>query len=120
GAVARGQVSALASPSSARGFARGRRVSMHPLVGLHLSGNALTSLDEGAMGGQLGRPVWNPRQLLTDLELRLGLPHPEVSRGVRVQEWSKRLAARCADPSRPAPFYAAAYAVDPTGTAAQL
>lgn len=72
------------------------------------------------MGGQLGRPVWNPRQLLTDLELRLGLPHPEVSRGVRVQEWSKRLAARCADPSRPAPFYAAAYAVDPTGTAAQL
>jgi len=93
---------------------------MHPLVGLHLSGNTLTALDDVGNAGHLGRPAWNVRQLLKDLALRLGLPHPEVSRGFRVQEWSKRLAARLADATRAAPYYAAAYAVDPTGTAAQL
>ncbi|MET0409831.1 MAG: PD-(D/E)XK nuclease family protein [Polyangiaceae bacterium] len=93
---------------------------MHPLIGLHLSGNTLTSLDDLAPGqGHLGRPVWNARQLLGDLELRLGLPRSHVSRGLRVQQWSKRLAALVAE-SQPAPYFAAAYAVDPTGTAAQL
>lgn len=94
---------------------------MHPWVGLQLSGNTLTPLDELGPGeGHLGQPVWNPRQLLSDLELRLGLPRPQLSRGLRVQRWSERLAALVADASRGAPYFAAAYAADPTGTAAQL
>lgn len=94
---------------------------MHPLVGLKLSGSTLTPLDDLESGqGHLGRPVWNARQLLSDLELRLGLPQPYASRGLRVQRWSKRLAALVADASRALPYFAAAYAADPTGTAAQL
>lgn len=94
---------------------------MHPLVGLQLSGNTLTPLDELAPGeGQLGRPVWNPRQLLSDLELRLGLPRPQLARGLRVQHWSQRMVRLMADSSRGAPYFAPAYAADPTGTAAQL
>jgi hypothetical protein len=94
---------------------------MHPLVGLQLSGDTLTPLDELGPGeGHLGRPVWNARQLLSDLELRLGLPRPELGRGLRVQRWSQRLAALVTDCSRAAPYFAAAYAADPTGTAAQL
>jgi ATP-dependent helicase/nuclease subunit B len=94
---------------------------MHPLVGLHLSGNTLTPLDAiESVSGHLGRPAWNARQLLGDLELRLGLPRTHVSRGLRVQQWSKRLAALVADSSRSPPYFAAAYSVDPTGTAAQL
>jgi ATP-dependent helicase/nuclease subunit B len=93
---------------------------MHPYVGLHLSGNTLTALDDPAPGqGHLGRPVWNARQLLGDLELRLGLGHARVSRGLRVQQWSRRLAALIAD-SPTVPYFAAAYGVDPTGTAVQL
>jgi len=94
---------------------------MHPLVGLDLSGNTLTPLDDlESVPGHLGRPVWNARQLLGDLELRLGLPRTQVSRGLRVQQWSKRMAALAADSSRASPYFAAAYAIDPTGTAAQL
>jgi ATP-dependent helicase/nuclease subunit B len=94
---------------------------MHPWVGLQLSGNTLTPLDElGPGGGHLARPVWNPRQLLSDLELRLGLPRPELARGLRVQRWSQRLAALMAESSRPPRYFAAAYTADPTGTAAQL
>jgi ATP-dependent helicase/nuclease subunit B len=94
---------------------------VHPLVGLSLSGNTLTPLDEpGAAAGHLGRPVWNARQLLSDLELRLGLPRAQVSRGLRVQQWSKRLATVVAEEPGASPYFAAAYRIDPTGTAAQL
>lgn len=94
---------------------------MHPWVGLQLSGNTLTPLHELGPGkGHLGRPMWNPREMLSDLELRLGLPRPELARGLRVQRWSQRLAALMANSSRPAPYFAAAYTADPTGTAAQL
>lgn len=92
---------------------------MHPLVGLSLSGNTLTPLDELVVG-HLGRPVWNARQLLSDLELRLGLPRARASRGARVQQWSKRLAKGVAETPDAPPFFAAAYRIDPTGTAAQL
>ncbi|MEO8177853.1 MAG: PD-(D/E)XK nuclease family protein [Deltaproteobacteria bacterium] len=98
---------------------------MHPLVGLQLSGNTLTALDDTALDplgsrGQLGRPVWNEQRLLADLELRLGLPRTRVSEGLRVQQWSKRLSRLVADEQPSAPYYASAYAVDPSGTAAQL
>jgi RecB family exonuclease len=97
---------------------------MHPLVGLELSGNTLTPLDDLAPGeGHLGRPVWNERRLLDDLELRLGLPRLRILPGLRVQQWSKRLAALASEAvaaAEGAPYYAQAYAVDPTGTAAQL
>jgi ATP-dependent helicase/nuclease subunit B len=93
---------------------------VHPLVGLQLSGNTLTPLDDVAHGeGHLGRPIWNARQLLGDLELRLGLPRQPLGRGLRVQQWSKRLAALVTEPGS-SPYFAAAYAADPTGTAAQL
>ena len=93
---------------------------MHPLIGLNLSGNTLTSLDEpGRVTGHLGRPVWSEQGFLSDLELRLGLPRTPVSAGLRVQQWSKRLARLLADSQQP-PYYAAAYGVDPTGTAKQL
>ncbi|HWO10866.1 MAG TPA: hypothetical protein VNN80_15335, partial [Polyangiaceae bacterium] len=94
---------------------------MHPLIGLHLSGNTLTPLEDLAPGeGRLGRPTWNATQLLADLELRLGLPRARVLRGARVQQWSKRLAALASARAGDVPYFAAAYAVDPTGTAAQL
>src|SRR6187401_2865009 len=93
----------------------GRAARMHPLVGLQLSGNTLTSLEDvGAGSGQLGRPIWNATLLLGDLELRLGLPRTGVLRGQRVQQWSRRLAALIGDGSRGVPFFAAAYGVDPT------
>lgn len=94
---------------------------MHPLVGLQLSGNTLTSLDDVGQGpGFLGRPIWNARQLLSDLELRLGLPRTQVARGLRVQQWSARLHALVAQGGAHPPFFAAAYAADPTGTSAEL
>ena len=52
---------------------------MHPLVGLHLSGNTLTPLDDLAPGeGHLGRPVWNARQL-----------QPDITHRVRIR-WDKK------------------------------
>jgi ATP-dependent helicase/nuclease subunit B len=48
------------------------------------------------------------------------LPRTSESRGHRVQQWSRRLGALVADASRPPPYFAAAYRIDPTGTAAQL
>lgn len=91
---------------------------MFPLVGLQLSGNALTPLDDEV--GHVGRAVWDARDLLEDLELRLGLPKALVSHGVRVQQWSKRLAKLLAESDGKPPYFAAAYREDPTGTAAQL
>jgi hypothetical protein len=93
--------------------------AMYPVVGLQLSGNVLTPLDDEA-AGQLGRPVWDARGLLDDLELRLGLPREVVSHGVRVQQWSKRLAQLVAESAGAPPYFAQAYREDPTGTAAQL
>jgi len=91
---------------------------MHPLVGLQLSGNVLTPLDDAI--GHLGRPVWDARDLLEDLELRLGLPKALVSHGVRVQQWSRRLAKLVVESAHMLPYFAIAYREDPTGTAAQL
>jgi len=50
----------------------------------------------------------------------MGDPHAQVSRGLRVQQWSKRLATVVAEEPCASPYFAAAYRIDPTGTAAQL
>lgn len=110
---------ACADVAAVRVVACGASGIMHPVVGLQLSGNILTPLDDEA-AGHLGRTLWDGRGLLEDLELRLGLRQAPVSSGVRVQAWSKRLAQLVAECGAAAPYFAAAYRVDPTGTAAQL
>lgn len=92
--------------------------AMIPLAGMLLPAVALTEHDDPALcAGQIGRPVFTPSALLADLELRLGLSRAMVSEAVRVQAWSRRLAAL--QLARPR-FYSASYAVDPLGTATTL
>lgn len=92
-------------------------LSFAPLVGLRLGGAALTPYDDLAPDtGTLGRPVWGPRELLADLELRLGLPRDEAPAALREQAFAARLKALVA----PGKFWAASFGVDPSGTAAAL
>ncbi len=70
--------------------------------------------------GALGKPVWGRAQLVSDLELRLGLPafsggqQSEQSRETsRVLAWAARMQALVDGK----PFYAASFSVDPLGTA---
>lgn len=91
---------------------------MTPLGGLFFRGAALTEHDDLAPGaGTVGNVALGRAQLLANLELRLGLPTPAVAHGVRMQQWSRRLAEVA---KRGAPFYAASYEVDPIGTASTL
>ncbi|MGO9000113.1 MAG: PD-(D/E)XK nuclease family protein [Polyangiaceae bacterium] len=91
---------------------------MKPLVSLLVHGATLTEHDDLAPGCALiGRPVWGANALLSNLELRLGLPPQEASQAVRVQHWSRRLAEL--DSIRPR-FYSRSYATDPVGTANAL
>jgi hypothetical protein len=65
--------------------------TLTPLASLLVGGAALTEHDDLPTGvGRLGQPVWSPRQLIGDLELRLGLPTPQANEAVRVQRWSRR------------------------------
>ena len=69
---------------------------MNPLIGLSLSGASLTPFNDLAVGeGALGRPVWGPEQLLGDIELRLGLESPGVSRALRIMSWAARMDQLC-------------------------
>lgn len=88
---------------------------MTPLVGWGLGGPCVRPRPFGE-SARLGEPTWSPAQLLSDLELRLGLPQDEQSAAVRVPSWSKRLAALVGT----APFYARSFAVDSLGTAKTL
>jgi ATP-dependent helicase/nuclease subunit B len=91
---------------------------MIPLVSLLFHSASLTERDDLAPGtGLVGRPVWGPHALLANLEMRLGLPIPDVTDAVRVQRWSRRLAELAAAGPR---FYARSYEVDPVGTASAL
>jgi len=91
---------------------------MTPLVGALFKGATLTEHDDLAPGAALvGKPVWGPTALLANLELRLGLPTPDVSDAVRVQRWSRRLGEVQATTPR---FYTESYRVDPLGTATAL
>lgn len=92
---------------------------MRPLVGLDLSGNTLTPLDDLRSGsGHLGRPCGTrpgccrASSSAWSCLRRLTTPHG-------VQQWARRLARLAASDSQ-RPFYASAYSVHPTGTAAQL
>jgi ATP-dependent helicase/nuclease subunit B len=91
---------------------------MTPLVSALFRGATLTEHDDLAPGaGLVGRPVWGPTALLANLELRLGLPTPDVNEAVRVQRWSRRLGALQVAGAR---FYTESYRVDPLGTATAL
>lgn len=91
---------------------------MKPLGGLFFRGATLTEHDDLAPGaGTVGCIALGRQQLLADLELRLGLPTPTVAHGVRLQQWSRRLAEVA---NRGSVFYAASYGVDPIGTASTL
>lgn len=88
---------------------------MTPLVSQLFHGPVIAAPTDLVVGGAaLGRPAWGPGALLQNLELRLGLPRPEMDDTVRVQRWSQRLAAVSA--SRPR-FFSSSYGVDPIGTA---
>ena len=90
---------------------------MHPLVGLNLGGATLTPFDDCVAGsGALGKPVWGPEQLLRDLELRLGLPSPQVNDAVRTARWAQRMSTIAAKRR----FYTGSFDVDPLGTAASV
>lgn len=85
---------------------------MRPLVSRFLSGSSADRAEDAV----LGEPIWGPRALLTDVELRLGLPPPGATPEDRVQAYSSRLrAARAGEP-----FFARSLDVDPHGTAATL
>ena len=91
---------------------------MTPLGGLLFHGATLTERDDLAPGaGVVGRPVYGRGALLADLELRLGLAAPKAAHGVRLQQWSRRLAKVAEGGQR---FYSASYSVDPIGTAGTL
>jgi hypothetical protein len=63
-----------------------------PLGGLFFRGPTITGEHDLVPGrGVLGRPVWDRTAMLANLELRLGLPTPPSAKGVRLQQWSRRL-----------------------------
>lgn len=89
-----------------------------PVISLFSSGPTLTERNDLAAGAALlGRPNWNATQLLSQLELRLGLPRVEMADVLRVQRWSARLNGPAEHGDR---FYAASYATDRLGTARTL
>jgi len=101
-----------ASPTSRRSL------TLAPLVCLGATGSSLTEHDDIAPGAALlGAPVWGPGALLANLEMRLGLPSPEVVDAVRVQRWARRLDELQAASPR---FYAKSFATDRLGTATAL
>ncbi len=88
---------------------------MTPLVSQLFHGPVIAEPTDLAPGrAAIGRPTWPPGALLQNLELRLGIPRPEMDDTVRVQRWSRRLASVSLSKAR---FYSRSYAVDPIGTA---
>lgn len=90
---------------------------MHVVAGLELGGATLTPRDDGAQPeAWLGDVVWSPLQLLSDLELRLGLARHMEPTALRLASWQERLARHVS----PAMFYVRSFAADPLGTAQTL
>ncbi len=90
---------------------------MRVLAGLELGGGALSERrDGGARSGALGEVCWGPRQLLRDLELRLGLAHAPQPRALRVARYAARM-AKLAPQGR---YYSRSFDVDALGTAASV
>ncbi|MEP7052352.1 MAG: PD-(D/E)XK nuclease family protein [Pseudomonadota bacterium] len=90
---------------------------MRALVGQEFGGTTLTALDDLERGrGVIGDVVWGPKQLLRDLELRLGLGTGAEPEALRVA----RLAARMATSAPLGRFYSRSFELDALGTAATL
>ncbi|HEY1536403.1 MAG TPA: hypothetical protein VGF76_20425, partial [Polyangiaceae bacterium] len=66
--------------------------------------------------GQIGVVTWGPRELLRDLELRLGIQTRIVSEAVRIARWAARMSAV----ESPTAFFSRSFAVDALGTARAL
>ncbi|MCC6750088.1 MAG: PD-(D/E)XK nuclease family protein [Deltaproteobacteria bacterium] len=91
---------------------------MRPLLAWGLGGATFAEEDET---GGLGTPIWPPSRLLGDLELRCGLPEPEVPEALRVDAYATRLETLLRQPTTgETPFYARSFAVDRRGTAREL
>jgi ATP-dependent helicase/nuclease subunit B len=90
---------------------------MRVLVGLEFGGAALTPANALAPGmGQIGVVTWGARELLRDLELRLGIQTRVVSEAVRIARWAARMSAL----ESPTAFFSRSFAVDALGTARAL
>lgn len=88
---------------------------IHPLVGLTLDGAHLTERDLAR--GVVAGPVWGPRGLIADLELRCGVGP------VRVEPMARLLAVRTraeALAARAPTFYSRSLETDPWATASAL
>lgn len=82
-----------------------------------MSGASWSSRDiAGAAAARLAEPVWGPRALMRDLELRLALAPSPAPSSVRVPRWEARIKSLAAEDA----FYWASYKVDPVGTAETL
>ncbi len=90
-------------------------MTLTPTVGLALDGAHVTAGDLAP--ASLGAPVWGPRALLTDLELRFGLGPlriDPVARMVAARDWLAAEIERGGPGTRA--FHARSFAVDPWGT----
>lgn len=89
-----------------------------PMVSMLFGGPSITTQNDLTEGNAvLGRPVWDPRMLLAQLELRLGLPQAAAPEVVRLQRWTATL--RELGASEPC-FFSDSYSMDPLGTAKTL
>jgi ATP-dependent helicase/nuclease subunit B len=87
---------------------------MRVLAGLDFGGATLTEFDDlEPAQGRLGHVVWNPSQLLRDLELRLGLGVEIESEALR----SPRFGARMAELAPRGRFYSKSFEIDALATA---
>jgi ATP-dependent helicase/nuclease subunit B len=86
---------------------------MEVLAGLELGGASLTALDDLETRGRVGALVCGPRQLLRDLELRLGRGANVDAEGIRIACWQARV-ARLSGEGR---FYSRSFTLDPLATA---
>jgi ATP-dependent Lhr-like helicase len=114
-----GQTPILGPGGEAATFAPGLPPSAAPVHALAL--RPIVSLEWGEPTspgpgflhrGTIGEPRWGPKDLLRDLELRLGIPIVDHPSTVRAQLWGLRMEAHSEGA-----FYAQSYAVDRLGTA---
>jgi ATP-dependent helicase/nuclease subunit B len=90
---------------------------MSVVVGLGLGGPVFSARGGATRNGALlGEPVWGPKGLLRDLELRLGLAPIDESIGARLSRWTARIKSLEDEHA----FYRQSFTVDELGTAAVL
>jgi len=92
-------------------------VRLKPLVGLRFDGATISENDPALGTAHIGRPVWGPAALLSELELRLALATQTFSPEERLQSWMLRLKEVSETTDR---FYSRSFRVDPLGTASAL